>query len=221
MNRMTFAAACLSMMLLGSGCKIVLTESSTYETCVSTADCASSFDSCISVSNDGITDGQCTRSCINDRDCPGAGHCVSFDGVNSYCYEMCVSNSACEPAWGCTELSDLSSVCLPGRGTPAPTGIPAYNLCNPRNDACDSSVEGCFTIRLDGVAASVCTSSCATSASCPFTERGLPGECLSFDSGTTFTCFEACRTSGDCLSGFACKNSLADGSSFPLVCLPI
>ncbi len=221
MNRIAFAAACLSMMFLGSGCKVVATGSSTYDTCYSTADCLSGYDSCIPISNAGLRDNQCTRSCLDDFDCPGSGHCVSFDGIESFCYQRCVTNSACEWGWGCTDLSDGSAVCLPGSGTPAPTGIPAYNECDPSADTCVSSVEGCFTIQVDRVAAGVCTSSCVTADTCPITANGLSGECISFDSGRNYTCFEACRDSNDCLEGFACKSSLATGERFPPVCLPI
>lgn len=192
-----------------------------YGLCTDTSPCASAQDSCVAVTTETASDAFCTRSCVDDRDCVNAGSCVSFDGARSFCYQACVTNAACQPGWACSDLSDGRSVCLPGSSTPAPTGIPAYHECDPSSDSCGSRVDGCFTIQVDGATAGVCTSSCRAPGECPFTTAGLRGECISFDSGGNFTCFEPCRASNDCLAGFACKSAIADGSTFPPICLPI
>jgi hypothetical protein len=223
MNRISLATIGLATMLLAGGCKVVIDDvgQSTYETCDFTSDCNSVLDACVTVTNGSFTDSQCTPTCIDDLDCPGTGHCVSFDGVNSHCYQTCITSGICEPGWGCSDLSDGSAVCLPGTGTPTDPGIPAYNECTPGSTGeCTASVDGCFTIDADGAVAGVCTSTCSSSRACPVTAGGLVGECIAFD-GVNFTCFEACDTSADCLTGFACKNSLADGTTFPPICLPI
>lgn len=220
MNRILLSTVCVSAMLLGAGCKVVVTGSSTYDSCIDSLDCNDSFDSCVQVSTEERTDSQCTRSCVDDLDCPGSGHCVTFPGSAPFCYQTCITSGICDFGWGCTDLSDGSAVCLPGSGSTVDPGIPAYNECNPADDRCTTSVEGCFTFNVDGVVAGVCTSSCSTAAECPTTAGGLAGACISF-SGGGFTCFESCIDSSDCLEGFACKSSLADGSTFPPICLPI
>lgn len=220
-NRVALASVCAAAMFLSAGCKVVVTGSSTYETCARTSDCNSAFDQCVAVTNGSITDSQCTRGCTDDLDCPGTGHCVSFDGVSSWCYQTCITSAICEPGWGCSDLSDGSAVCLPGTGTPPPTGIPPYFECAPGGSPpCDTFSDGCFTISVDGASRGMCTSTCTSDASCPRDEMGALASCLSFDGGGTFSCFHACATSGDCPTGFACKSSLADGTTFPPICLP-
>ncbi|MDQ3033135.1 MAG: hypothetical protein M3Y87_12005 [Myxococcota bacterium] len=224
MNRIALATVCMAVMFLGAGCKVTVVDSgvSTYDACSFSSDCNSAFDTCVAVTNEGLTDSQCTRDCINDLDCPGSGHCVSFDGASSFCYQTCLTSSICEIGWGCTDLSDGSAVCLPGSGTPIVTGIPPYNECTPgvSPDECSTLSEGCFGITVDGVTAGVCTSGCSSASTCPSTPSGLAGQCIAF-SGSPSICFEGCIDSGDCLTGFACKSSLADGTTFPPICLPI
>lgn len=209
-------------MALGTGCKVVVVGSNTYETCGTTADCSDPLDSCVAVTTT-ETRSMCTRSCTTAADCPGAGRCLSFDGGSHFvCFEACVSNSQCDPGWSCTDYVGTTSVppvCLPGVNPPP--GTPPYYQCTPGSTTeCTRAVQGCFTVTIDGIGRGMCSSSCRASADCPLDDAGVRGVCYSFDSGRTSACFHACRTTSDCPPGFACKNQ-ANGASLPFwICLP-
>jgi hypothetical protein len=99
-------------------------------------------------------------------------------------------------------------------------GIPPYFECSTSSE-CDLGL-GCFNISTDGASRNMCTTSCSTASDCPSdVMAGGRGDCISFDGGGSFTCFHACATSGDCPTGFACKSRLADGTTFPPICLPM
>ncbi|WP_157069444.1 hypothetical protein [Sandaracinus amylolyticus] len=207
MKRIALATVCLATMLLASGCKVVVTGSSTYETCVTDGDCNDAFDRCVSVTNGSATDAQCTSTCDFDSDCPGSGHCVSFDGVNSFCYQTCVTDAICESGWSCNDLSDGSAVCLPG-GT-APVGEPTYDACSSTSQCADGN-DQCVPITNGSDTGSQCTRECADDLDCPGS-----GHCVSFD-GSNFFCYELCTTNASCESNWGCTD-LSDGSA---VCLP-
>ena len=153
------------------------------------------------------TDAHCSRGCFDDRDCPGTGHCVSFDGGTASCFQTCITSAICEIGWACTDLSDGSSVCLPGAGSPPPPpGIPPYNTCSPPGSigGCSEESDGCAAVSIDGVTGAFCTNNCASSSECPLYSLGFQGVCLRFGSNPSI-CFESCVTDDDCLLGYSCK----------------
>ncbi|WP_236604113.1 hypothetical protein [Sandaracinus amylolyticus] len=183
-----------------------MTGSSTYETCVSTSDCSDAFDSCVSVNNPsaGTSDSMCTSTCNFDSDCPGSGACVSFDGVNSFCYQTCVTDAICEPGWSCTPVTDGASsfdICLPGSSTPL---APTYSPCAVDDDCADPA-DACRDIEFAGVSGRECTRSCSSDASCP---NG--GVC---ESGI---CLEPCVGNAMCDAGWGCTTVSGGGGA----CLP-
>lgn len=201
-------------MLAATGCKPL---GNTYAGCVSSADCTLAADGCFDVRNGSATGSICTRTCLGDLDCPGAGIC--FGGS---CLETCSGDFDCPGRFSCTNRDAAgnplgASLCLPG----AAAGTPAYESCFSSGE-CDVSAPSCVRITVDGASQSICTlSGCRPGFSdCPLDSRGGIGECLSFDAGRTNTCFERCRDAGDCLTGFVCKSRLADGTSFTPICLP-
>jgi hypothetical protein len=212
------------VMGLGTGCTVVVTGSQTYETCGTTSDCASSLDSCFTVTTTEARS-MCTRACATDLDCPGSGRCMSFDAGRTFlCFEGCATSAQCEPGWSCFDSyggTFFSPICLPGRGAPPPATQPPYYECTIGSTReCVASVEGCFTIAVDGVTRGMCTSRCRSDVECPRDRNGALGVCMSFDGGFLFSCFQACRSSLDCPLGFACKSRLADGTTFAPICLP-
>jgi hypothetical protein len=98
--------------------------------------------------------------------------------------------------------------------------IAAYDECSIGSTAQCQAGTGCFTISVEGTSAGLCTDFCTVAAECPIDARGVVGECLSFDGGASFTCFERCAFSSDCAPGWACHDA-AGGQSFPPICLPI
>ena len=208
------------------GCKLTPAGSLTYENCSFDADCVGLLDRCVTVSSPTDTRAMCTRSCVTSSDCPGTGQCLSFDGGSSFqCFQGCASSATCDFGWTCQSTTggvSFPPVCLPGFASGPPPGVPPYDECTVGSTAeCSTESQGCFGITVDGATRGICTSSCSSDASCPLDSRGLNGTCLSFDGGRAFTCFETCRTSADCASGFACKSQTADGTSFPPICVPL
>lgn len=191
----------------------------TYESCGASADCRRLADVCFGFSSSGATRSACTHSCAVDTDCELGGRCLSFDGGASFvCTEACTSSATCEPDWSCQSLGDgRSDVCLPGAAPPA---LQPFDECpfGTAPDPCTSGVM-CWGITVDGVMAGLCTRECTSNASCPLDPRGFAGSCLAFP-GAPALCYEGCATAADCAPGWACK-SMADGLTFPPICVPI
>ena len=215
MNRIATSLAIGTIaVLLGSGCKIVVTGADTYETCSFSSDCGSSTDSCITIPGPASSLSACSHTCTDDLDCEYGGRCVTA-GSGNFCVESCSSDFSCELGWSCQGFDARGNICLPGS-----SGIPAYDECSPSGDSC-LSPNACYTISVDGASRGVCTDSCSSDATCPYDSRGFNGRCLSFDGGGVYSCFESCVAASDCAVGFACKSALSDGTSFPAICLPI
>lgn len=216
MKRIALLAVSLTTLFVATGCKVVVTGQSTYEVCDFSSDCYDSFDSCVPVANGSFSDSHCSRSCIDDLDCPGTGHCVNFGGDRT-CFQSCITDAICEPGWSCHDLSDGSSVCLPGESA-GPTPIAPYDACaSPGTvDNCSTETDGCAGIFLDGSSGNICTSSCFDSSDCPRDSRGVRGECVALD-GENFLCLERCSSHGDCLTGFSCR---PPDVGFDPLCLP-
>lgn len=104
----------------------------------------------------------------------------------------------------------LAAGCLPRR---------AYDPCVINAD-CPAGTQ-CLTITASSDR--MCTSSCGSDAGCPLDRFGSNGRCLSFDGGTSATCWQACALSAggsECPVGYGCFDSDATGRTFPPICLP-
>jgi hypothetical protein len=212
------AAAGVDVCLPGTG--VPGPTSATYEICSTSADCISSIDECETIATTTATSAMCTSTCGSDVDCPGAGRCIDFGATGTaFCFSACSSSATCETGWTCQTPASGVNVCLPGTAGPPP-GIPPYDECTFGSDDCSVESAGCFNVMVEGVTAGLCTSQCSSDASCPLDVMGERGRCISFDGGGIFTCWEACRDSGDCPTAWACKTS-AGGVTFPAMCVPM
>lgn len=102
----------------------------------------------------------------------------------------------------------------------------AYETCEVGGRAC-RGVDGCSEVRVEYVegtaSAGICTSLCATDATCPLDARGVRGACLEFPGVTE--CFERCTRGEDCPEGLGCVDRLVDSAGNlqflgAAVCLP-
>jgi hypothetical protein len=186
----------------------------TYETCSVSDDCGDAADGCFGFTGAASI---CTRACAADSDCPVGGRCLSQDsGASFQCVETCVSET-CAAGWSCQNVDARGAACLVGS-----PGIPAYDECVPGSSPSCASGLSCSTIAVDGASAAMCTMhTCGPGVACPRDIDGMIGECLSFDGGALYTCFEPCSVATDCAPGWTCKGRLADGTTFPPICLPM
>lgn len=189
----------------------------TYDSCTSTSECIQTADTCQAVAGT-VTLNACTRSCAADTDCPGGGRCLSLDGGSTFqCMQTCTTSGSCATGWSCNVIDTGPSACLPGT---APAGIPAYDECayGTSPDPCEAGV-ACWGVTVDTVMAGLCSRECSTDGDCPLDVRGFSGTCLAFP-GQPALCWEGCASSADCQTGWACK-SMADGLTFPTICVPM
>jgi hypothetical protein len=93
-------------------------------------------------------------------------------------------------------------------------GLGAYAICF-SDEQCSSSEEGCFDLRYDRNAASVCTSRC--NGRDDTTTCGSSGVCVpQYEAAAV--CLERCHGDTDCPRELRCRELLLDGD--PRVCLP-
>ncbi len=102
----------------------------------------------------------------------------------------------------------LVTGCLPPR---------AYDPCSVNAD-CPA---GTTCQQITAMGDRMCTAACSpTSGSCPVDYYGIVGQCISFDGGANFSCWQSCSSSVDCPAGYGCFTSDATGRTFPPICLP-
>lgn len=100
--------------------------------------------------------------------------------------------------------------------------------CLPRRsyDACTVNADcpaGTTCQEITAMGDRICTSSCTTVADCPLDRYGTNGRCMSFDGGSSFSCWQACAAGGggsECPFRYGCFTSDATGRTFDPICLP-
>ena len=65
--------------------------------------CASDL-ACIS---DGVPNGYCTRTCLEQSDCGPAGACILVSST-AICYRMCMTDDDCRPGYACYDLGTVA-----------------------------------------------------------------------------------------------------------------
>ena len=198
-----------------------------YETCTTTADCGTAGDTCVYVTNAGITRGMCTVTmCANDGQCDddmfGAlGDCLSFGGGQWNCFHRCLDDSDCYPGWGCfvpTGASGaLGNVCLPEGAT---MSVPHYRECT-SSSMCIDALQ-CVNFRVGAASTNLCSrTGCSTDMDCPLDLRGGRGACLGFG-GSTRACWERCNVRGDCPNtvDYDCTTTVGGYVSPVPICVP-
>ncbi|MGF1464846.1 MAG: hypothetical protein ACFCGT_01820 [Sandaracinaceae bacterium] len=114
----------LVVLPVAGGC----TSLATYESCITTSDCGSSFDTCEPVVTAVTAGSFCSSGCIDELDCPSAfgftGACLDVDGAGGLCYQRCDSDFDCAADTFCFEVDTFTGggvifvdfVCLPDNG---------------------------------------------------------------------------------------------------------
>ena len=100
--------------------------------------------------------------------------------------------------------------CLPRR---------AYDSCSVNAD-CPT---GTTCQQITAMGDRICTASCTTANDCPVDRYGSSARCMSFDGGSSFSCWQACAAGGggsECPFRYGCFTSDATGRTFDPICLP-
>ena len=100
-------------------------------------------------------------------------------------------------------------------GCRAATSRP-YESCIYDSD-CSYSSDRCITVVYHGVSGRMCSSPCSPSISCPVGAGGAGG-CVSFDSGSSYHCYQTCGTAS-CGFNQTCVTETGGGFSTQ-ICLP-
>jgi hypothetical protein len=92
-------------------------------------------------------------------------------------------------------------------------------MCNVDSD-CITPGDHCNTIIRNGASEHICSSRCTPGgASCPVAPNGNNASCVSFDTGTTFLCYQSCASAAMCPNpGEACVTET--GGTTTQICLP-
>ncbi|MFO0711034.1 MAG: hypothetical protein U0353_14400 [Sandaracinus sp.] len=204
---------------LGTGCL----PRRAYDTCSVSADCPGTTQ-CLEITT--AHDRICTTACTTDGSCPldrygTSGRCLSFDGVNSSCWQACAAGgggSECPFGFDCFTSDGAGRtfppICLPSRASSTPTQRP-YENCTTSSQCLEATV--CTTVNGLGM----CSDTCSGPETCPLDRFGTTARCIAFG-GAAATCFQACNISAggaECSTGWGCYDN--DGSSsFPPICLP-
>lgn len=118
MRTLVFALSLVcSVCLAGAGCS----SAPMYAPCDDSGDCGGAADGCYRLlfdRSDGTQgDGtMCTKRCVGDADCPGAGVCLALAGDPDrtfVCFESCVADRCFDPH-ACTPVDGTDTdICLP------------------------------------------------------------------------------------------------------------
>lgn len=185
----------------------MIPDGPTYAVCsVGGSEC----DSCVPGPDPMAENGQCSKSCGDDDECPTVG-AKTARCVGGVCIAECLSNGDCEAPLGCYHaplgmmdevigcfdvvdpvLSGTES-CLPGPSTTCK--LPATCVFNPDYDS-----------------AGLCSMRCNPGGSCP--DGGL---CLEVFNTGAMHCFKPCTVPGDCHGNLTCTTFENGGDS---VCIP-
>lgn len=195
-----------------------------YQSCIVSADCNTTTDRCLDVVNGTARDSICSSPCSSDSQCPrdrmGAqGDCRVLGSGGSNCFQACGTSSDCNFGFACVDPDSSGfPICLPAGGSTS--RAPAFESC--ASLSCDSTTDGCATIRNGGLGTTnICTNNCNSDADCPFDQRGGQGACFDIEGGSMGVCFERCNVSADCNFDAFCTDRTAGGLSLAVpICLP-
>jgi hypothetical protein len=198
-----------------------------YSTCGTTNDCELAADACYTITNDGVSRGMCSMTCASDSQCtrsstgePGACYDVMGSGV-LLCYERCFTDADCAAGFGCIATDAGDAICLPGRGSPPPPPPSEnYAQCAVVTD-CNTLAEDCYYITYGGITDGLCTSQCASDASCVAGVTGESGACYDVMGSGVLLCYERCFSNADCPGGYLCFDTFDPGTGVAdAICLP-
>jgi hypothetical protein len=106
-----------------SGCIVVADDPPpipVYDPCFATSDCELRADACYSIAIDYgthfVSEGMCSLSCRDDRDCPRGGACLALERSPFICYERCFDDLDCPGGFACIDAvgpRTFDAICLP------------------------------------------------------------------------------------------------------------
>jgi hypothetical protein len=156
----------------------------------------------------------CTAALTHARAVADANGCASLFAETTRCY---LEHNECSGSARCGALNNRLLACSNGL-EPMET-VPPYAFCT-ADQSCLGGTD-CFTVTAAGEG--MCTRACNSTLDCPRDAFGDSARCLSFDSGRSSYCFQACNPSAgfrQCEGVYECFDSDSSGLSFPPICLP-